>query len=166
MDQQPSLSPPGEPAAPDPGYQQPAPPVDGPAAEVVMPPTVRALRLLLLAQAVGYGVVALVGTLAYLLRDGDHAGLNTYGAQRTHPVALVVLGALAAAAFVLVARALPRRPYGIGRRAQLLLVLAVLDHIASFCGGAFNLWMVSGLLLAVASLWYLRTDSAEDYLLS
>jgi hypothetical protein len=135
------------------------------ARDVPEPATVRALRFVLWAQAVLAGLGALVGTAARLFGDGERWGVGSYGALRTHAVPVLVVGAATALASVWLARLLPRRLTGVYRGILALEVVLLVDFAASFFTGVFGVWMVVGLLLAVAALWYLRADHTADYLL-
>lgn len=130
-----------------------------------MPPAVRALRWVLVVQAVGTAVSAVLAIVAYFIQGADHLGLGGYASVRMHPLSMSVLNTAAVAVLLWFARRLSGRPIGVRRQIQLLEAILLLDALVAFAFGVFTVWLVIGALAAVAVLWYLRTDEVGAYLL-
>jgi hypothetical protein len=125
---------------------------------------VHALRLLLWAQAAVSALGTLVAVVAYAARGADHLGLGGYAAARTHPAPVLVVGIAATAASAWAARRLPARPAGLRTPLAVLEAVLILDATLGILFGIFNVWLLAGLLTAVAAVWYLRARESTAWL--
>jgi hypothetical protein len=133
-------------------------------AQTPAPVAVRLLPRLLIAQAAVTGIGALVATTAYLLRETPQAGMGSYGDLRTHPVTTLVVAAATIAAIVWLLRLIPRPLSGARRAIGILETALIADYVISLVAAVFNVWLITGLLLAVTIVWITRTDAVANYL--
>jgi hypothetical protein len=128
------------------------------------PFAVRLLSRLLLAQAAITGTGALVAVAAYLIRRTPQVGMGTIGDLRTHPVTVLVFATAPIVAIGWVLRLIPRPLSGARRAIGIVEAILIADHVLCLAAGVFNVWLVTGLLLAVTIVWTLRTDTVVSYL--
>jgi hypothetical protein len=128
-----------------------------------MPAPVRVLRVVLLVQAGVWALGTLVGLVAYFLGPGDPS-LTWYGRLRTYPLTAVVIGAAVVVVLVWFIRRLPAGPFGLRRCIREVETLLLVDAAVALVAGIFNVWLVLGVLAAIAALVYLSADETEDFL--
>jgi hypothetical protein len=129
-----------------------------------MPQRVRSLRILLWVQVGAMAAGALIAVLAYFVRGSEHLRVGGYAAFRSSPAVTLVLGAAIVAVLLWFIRRLPRRPDGLGRLIRRVEIVLILDAVVSFLTGLFNVWLVVGLLAAVAAWLFVRDEGYTDYL--
>jgi hypothetical protein len=128
------------------------------------PTTIALLGRVLQVQAVCYMIAALAASVAYLVRGGDALDLGGYAGWRTNPVTMLVVGLGAGGLLFWLSRRISARRLGTHRLVTVAEWVLLLDGVAGFAAGIFNLWWIIGLLGAFAAVWLLRHDDTERYL--
>ena len=128
------------------------------------PATVALLGRVLQVQAVCLALAALAASVTYLVRGGDALDLGGYASLRTNPVTMLAVGLGAGGLLYWLSRRITARSPGTYRLITVAEWVLLLDGIAGFAAGIFNLWWILGLLGAFAAAWLLRQDDTERYL--